>query len=57
MRLWKIIHQTVKDEETGRPLQWSNEQGWVDIGDLFTNEERKTGDLPMEGVWLPIQFR
>lgn len=47
---WVIFNPEEIDEETGKPLLWSNEDGWVSSGyDLFPSRER----LPVGGRWAP----
>jgi hypothetical protein len=44
----------VNPDIDGEYLLWSNEQGWVDEGyppDVFSEEERRTLNLPLEGRW------
>jgi hypothetical protein len=35
---------------------WSNEWGWTDVqsADLFSADEKKTLNLPVDGMWITI---
>lgn len=46
------IYQT--DEETGEPLYWCNQCGWVDreSATVFNYLETTTLDLPLGGRWV-----
>jgi hypothetical protein len=46
---------TERDDETGEPLFWSNQMGWVSLPDatLFTEAERNRLNLPIGGTWQP----
>lgn len=39
------------------PLYWSNDIGWVSKGsaDIFTEEERNSLNLPIEGKWVKVR--
>lgn len=45
---------TVEDGET---MYWSNQQGWVTIhdADVFSVEEQRVLNLPLEGHWSELQ--
>lgn len=48
---WKIKNtEGGVDDETGKPLYWSNEIGWVDkrSADRYKS---KAGNLPIGGKW------
>lgn len=51
-----IISTTEKDDETGKPLYWSNDDGWVDLGSAtrFSSEEKKKLNLPVGGKWWEL---
>lgn len=44
-----------RDDETGRPLFWSNDDGWVDRNSatVFSQDEAASKRLPMAGEWVP----
>lgn len=48
--IYAIYHK--KDQN----LAWSNEFGWVDTQtfDIFTEEEKQTISLPIEGEWRKV---
>jgi hypothetical protein len=50
----KIISKKEKDDDTGKPLFWSNDMGWVDRADatIFTAEEKESMNLPTSGRWM-----
>jgi hypothetical protein len=49
MKRWIIAHEC-------EPLAWCNIDGWVcpsnNPVERFTDEEKQTANLPMEGVWM-----
>ncbi len=54
--MWRLKSKTEIDEETGNPLYWSNELGWVtkEDSELFFNIEREEFDNRaeiMDAVW------
>lgn len=44
------------DEETKKPLYWSNGDGWVDrdSADLFSWYGKKRFNLPVGGIWEKV---
>lgn len=60
MRYFVICSLTEKDEATGEPLFWSNEDGWVCLATatVFTEAERERNpDLPLgrpAPVWIEL---
>ena len=47
-----ICSRTEKDEETGLPLYWNNDEGWVDKNSA-TNFDNTDGlMLPVGGYWV-----
>lgn len=38
---------------------WSNADGWVGLygSDIFTEKERETLNLPIDGCWVPAGYR
>lgn len=50
-----LIQSTIEtDEETGEPLYWHNEDGWVEIesANSFSEEETEWMNLPAGGRWV-----
>lgn len=47
-RKWYVIKHMIRN------LYWSNTDGWVDreTATIFTEEERLSSYLPMEGIWV-----
>ena len=46
---WIIVN---RNDET---LCWSNQHGWTDeLYDTFSDEERETLNLPLEGEWRQV---
>lgn len=47
----------IATEDDGETLYWSNSIGWVSIhgADVFSDEEQRTLNLPLEGHWLKLQ--
>jgi len=45
------------DDWTGEPLYWSNEHGWALLKNAtrFSDEERRTVNLPVGGKWKKIK--
>jgi hypothetical protein len=55
-----IIESTVDKDEDGLPLTWSNDQGWgsgYGNYDTFTDEEVQIYDLPVNGIWVWVEWR
>ena len=53
-----VIVDTIKEWSKGEvPQYWSNSIGWVSIhdADVFSDEEQRTLNLPLEGHWLKLQ--
>jgi hypothetical protein len=50
---WIIMSHLDLDED-GKPLYWSNGDGWVDRGSaqVFTEVEKDLLNLPINGVWV-----
>lgn len=45
------------ENKTDRALAWSNTYGWCDeTFDTFTDEERETLNLPLEGEWVQVPW-
>lgn len=52
---YRYRHISEVDEETGAPLYWSNNDGWVTEGyDTFSEPEVKTLRPPIDGIPEPI---
>lgn len=53
---WMIRADAERDDD-GRPLYWSNGQGWVerDSADRFSFDERTTLTLPVGGKWEDVR--
>lgn len=54
-RCWQVKNTEGEiDDETGKPLYWSNDMGWVDkdSADKFTHAEKKRLNLPMGGKYV-----
>lgn len=50
--VWIIEHKIERDDETGKPLAWSNNCGWGSGDfDTFTDKERASLILPVDGEW------
>lgn len=51
-RFWFVAHVT-------EPLGWCNENGWVcpsnEPVEVFTDEEKATHNLPIDGRWVEWQ--
>lgn len=51
---WVVFNPGEFDEDSGKPLLWSNKDGWVSSGyDVFTSKEKREFDLPVGGRWAP----
>lgn len=50
---WIIQSTGEQDGDTGLPLEWSNELGWVGAGGGDTFDDPKAFDLPVGGKWHP----
>ena len=52
-RVWIIEHETERDDETGRPLTWSDVNGWgLDEATTFDATARyRAAYLPLGGRW------
>lgn len=51
---WVIEHKYETDDN-GALLCWSNSEGWVsETYDTFTEEERYTLPLPIDGKWIYV---
>jgi len=50
---WGIISETERDDETGEPLWWNNQIGWVDksLADEFDDTDKREFNLPIGGRW------
>jgi hypothetical protein len=45
------------ENKTDWDLTWSNEDGWCkETFDTFTDEERDTLNLPIDGVWVRVPW-
>lgn len=51
-RRWRIRAADAVDDETGKPLEWSNELGWVEAGFGDEFSVREGLDLPIGGEWV-----
>lgn len=51
-----IKSMTETDEETGEPLFWNNQMGWVHLAaaDRFTYGETRRLGRPVGSVWLAL---
>ena len=55
--MWRIKSAVEKDDESGEPLYWSNEDGWVSQGTetVFTDESKSEIQyLPLHGEWEQV---
>lgn len=50
---WVIQSTSEQDDDTGSPLEWSNELGWVGAGGGDTFDDPHAFDLPVGGKWQP----
>jgi len=49
---WYIVHEWDKDDEDGKPLIWSNKDGWINKNPtIFTRDEYENLHLPYQGRW------
>jgi hypothetical protein len=48
-----VIRACRETDDEGRPLYWSNRDGWVsrDSADQFTEDDRERLTLPWGGCW------
>lgn len=54
---WRLKSNVEIDEDTGNPLYWSNEMGWVTKEDSDTFSEKEREDFNdraeiMDAVWV-----
>lgn len=49
---WRIRSVYAIDDETGKPLEWSNDLGWVKAGFGDEFEGRDGFNLPMSAEWF-----
>jgi hypothetical protein len=54
---WIIEHET-ETGDTGAPLVWSNSEGFTDSDnyETFSDNERKTLNLPIGGIWVSVAW-
>jgi predicted DNA-binding WGR domain protein len=54
-----IVSKTEKDDITGEPLYWNNDDGWTvkEGATQFTEDEAKTLNLPMLGEWIKVSSK
>jgi hypothetical protein len=52
---YKIQSNCERDYESGEPLCWSNEQGWVspENATYFDEDQRQYANLPADSKWIP----
>ena len=51
-RCWRIRAVDAVDDDTGKPLEWSNEFGWVESGFGDEFDSRDGLSLPVGGEWV-----
>jgi hypothetical protein len=52
---WVIQHESLYDDNSGEPLFWNNEDGWVDEmgATIFDDFEMETyTHIPEGGTWI-----